>query len=79
MENHLFLYQNFIRDLDLFKNSLSKAVCDTYALESMIYLTAGIIDGYENADVDLETAIIKVCQYVGRNIELRGRTNFMDE
>lgn len=52
----------FVRDLDLFKNSLSKAVCDTYALESMIYLTAGIIDGYENADVDMETAIIKVRQ-----------------
>lgn len=42
------------------KYSLSKAVCDTYALESMIYLTAGLIDGYENADVDMESAIIKV-------------------
>ncbi|KAG4080220.1 hypothetical protein HA402_008291 [Bradysia odoriphaga] len=49
-----------LMELDLFKNSISKAVCDAYALESMIYLTAGIIDGYENADVDMESAIIKV-------------------
>ncbi|KAJ6640067.1 Complex I assembly factor ACAD9, mitochondrial [Pseudolycoriella hygida] len=49
-----------LMELDLFKNSLAKAVSDIYALESMIYLTAGIFDDYENADVDLETAVVKV-------------------
>lgn len=32
-----------------------------YAAESVTYLTAGIQDWYENQDVDIESAIVKVC------------------
>lgn len=32
----------------------------TYAMESMAYLTAGVIDLYEKPDVSLEAAIVKV-------------------
>lgn len=38
---------------------MSKLACDLYALESMIYLTAGIVDSYENPKIDLESAIVK--------------------
>lgn len=38
---------------------MSKVTCDLYALESMIYLTAGIVDSYEKPKIDLETAIVK--------------------
>lgn len=46
--------------MELLKEKLSKATCGAYALESMIYLTAGIHDDYESADIDVETAIIRV-------------------
>lgn len=46
--------------MDLIKNRLAKSVCDTYAIESMTYLTTGLIDRYENQDVDLEAAMLKV-------------------
>lgn len=29
-------------------------------MESMVYLTTGLIDSYENQDVEVESAIIKV-------------------
>ena len=32
----------------------------TYAMESMAYMTAGVLDLYEKADVSLEAAIVKV-------------------
>lgn len=32
----------------------------SYAIESMIYLTAGLLDNYENQDCELEAAIVKV-------------------
>lgn len=38
---------------------MAKIACDLYGLESMIYLTAGIIDRYDNPKVDFECAISK--------------------
>lgn len=59
--NHQIFKIKFISsDMDLIKNRLAKSVCDTYAIESMTYLTTGLIDGYENQDVDLEAAMLKV-------------------
>lgn len=52
--------------MELLKDKLSKATCVTYALESMIYLTAGITDDYEDADTDVETAIIRI--FAQRNL-----------
>ena len=46
--------------MELIKEKLAKATCSKYALESMIYLTTGIIDEYETPDVDVETSIIGV-------------------
>lgn len=39
---------------------LSKATLGVYAMESMIYLTAGIVDEFDKPDVVLESAITKV-------------------
>lgn len=52
--------------MELLKDKLSKAACATYALESMIYHTAGIIDAYESPDIDIETAIIRI--FAQRNL-----------
>lgn len=41
------------------RNTLAKLSCDIYGLESMIYLTTGIIDQYDNPKVDMESAITK--------------------
>lgn len=45
--------------MELLQKKVGEAVSSTYALESMIYLTAGLIDVYQDQDVELETAIIK--------------------
>lgn len=47
------------RDLRLVQYKFGDIVADLYALESMIYLTTGIIDQYDNPQVDLECAICK--------------------
>lgn len=39
---------------------LSRAHCAAYALESMVYLTTGVLDEYDDADVDVETAAMRV-------------------
>lgn len=46
--------------MEILQKILSEMVCSTYALESMIYLTAGLADVYDNQDVELESTIIKV-------------------
>jgi acyl-CoA dehydrogenase family member 9 len=38
----------------------AKTICAEYALESMIYLTAGMYDSYESQDLELEAAIVRV-------------------
>lgn len=49
-----------LAESELLKDRLSKAFSAVYALESMVYLTAGTMDEFEAADVDLETAIIRI-------------------
>lgn len=46
-------------EVDLLKNRFSRITCDIYAIESMIYLTAGLLDMYDGQDVTLECGIIK--------------------
>lgn len=46
-------------ELQLFRNKIGQIACDLYALESMIYHTAGIEDAYENPKIDVESAIVK--------------------
>lgn len=40
--------------------TIGKHASAIYALESMLYLTTGIMDKYDNTNIDLETAIFKV-------------------
>ncbi|CAO1353360.1 unnamed protein product [Diamesa serratosioi] len=48
-----------LRDIDLIKKRVGEMSCDVYALESMLYMTAGLRDIYDDQDTDLESAIIK--------------------
>jgi hypothetical protein len=47
------------KDIDTLKEKMGKLMASCYALESMIYLTAGLKDIYENQDLDVECGIIK--------------------
>lgn len=42
---------------------LAQIAAAVYSIESMLYMTAGIIDLYDNTDIDMETAAIKVNDY----------------
>lgn len=44
----------------LLRIDISKSASSTYSLESMLYMTAGLMDLYQNTNVDVETAIVKV-------------------
>lgn len=46
--------------MESIKNALARAACSIYATESMIYMTSSLPDLYENPDIDLETAALKV-------------------
>lgn len=47
------------KDIDTMKEKMGKLVATCYALESMVYLTAGLKDIYEDQDIDAECGIIK--------------------
>ncbi|XP_071440547.1 complex I assembly factor ACAD9, mitochondrial-like [Hetaerina americana] len=49
-----------LKDFGLIQEKFAKIACQIYAMESMAYLTAGIIDEYENPDIAAEAAIVKV-------------------
>ncbi|ALC41100.1 Egm [Drosophila busckii] len=48
-----------IQDLELTRVHLSQMMCSIYAMESMLYLTAGMLDEFAGQDVTLESAITK--------------------
>ncbi|XP_001360554.3 complex I assembly factor ACAD9, mitochondrial [Drosophila pseudoobscura] len=48
-----------IKDLEMTRVHLSRAMCSVYAMESMLYLTAGLLDEFQGQDVTLESAITK--------------------
>lgn len=51
------------------RENIGKIACNLYGLESMIYLTTGIIDQYDNPKVDLECMVTKAySQDILRNI-----------
>ncbi|XP_075227606.1 complex I assembly factor ACAD9, mitochondrial-like [Lycorma delicatula] len=45
---------------EYFKRQVGKIAVDLYALESMVYLTAGIKDAYDNAELSLEESVVKI-------------------
>ncbi|KAH8372616.1 hypothetical protein KR009_001036 [Drosophila setifemur] len=48
-----------LKELELTRVHLSRAMCSVYAMESMLYLTAGLLDEFRAQDVTLESAITK--------------------
>ncbi|XP_017038824.1 complex I assembly factor ACAD9, mitochondrial [Drosophila ficusphila] len=48
-----------LKDLELTRVHLSRAMCSVYAMESMLYMTAGLLDEFRAQDVTLESAITK--------------------
>lgn len=49
-----------------FKEKFAKMAISVYAMESMSYLTAHIMDDYLDPDMSIESAVIKVrCEFSG--------------
>ncbi|XP_034111451.1 complex I assembly factor ACAD9, mitochondrial [Drosophila albomicans] len=48
-----------LKDLELTRVQLSQATCSIYAMESMLYMTAGLLDEFAGQDVTLESSITK--------------------
>lgn len=48
-----------MKDVDTIKEQLGSLATSCYVLESMIYLTAGLIDIYEHQDVEIESAMVQ--------------------
>merc|ERR1712142_255606 len=46
--------------MGLIKEKFARMAVDVYAMESMAYLTAGMLDGYENAECSVEAAMVKI-------------------
>ena len=42
------------------QEKFARVALDVYAMESMTYMTAAIMDHYEEPDVSVESAIVKV-------------------
>lgn len=60
-----FLHRRGHNEAVTLRAAIGKYTCSIYALESMLYLTTGIMDKYDNSNVNLETAIFKVsCTYL---------------
>jgi acyl-CoA dehydrogenase family protein 9 len=53
-------FERSICEFQMIKERLCKVESRIYAMESMTYLTAGIVDGFEIPDVALESAITKI-------------------
>uniref|UniRef100_A0A8D8PX67 Acyl-CoA dehydrogenase family member 9, mitochondrial n=1 Tax=Cacopsylla melanoneura TaxID=428564 RepID=A0A8D8PX67_9HEMI len=52
--------QKYSSDFEATKIMLAKLTADIYALESMVYFTANLIDGYEDQDCEVEIAVLKL-------------------
>jgi acyl-CoA dehydrogenase family member 9 len=59
-----------MKDVDTIKEQLGALTCSYYALESMIYMTAGLIDIYEKQDVEI--AIQAMTDFVVRPLHAVG-------
>uniref|UniRef100_A0A2P2I242 Acyl-CoA dehydrogenase family member 9 n=1 Tax=Hirondellea gigas TaxID=1518452 RepID=A0A2P2I242_9CRUS len=53
-------FGNTLAQFGLIKQKFAEAAISIYAMESMAYLSAGIIDTYEEQDTAVEAAIVKV-------------------
>ncbi|XP_045608388.1 complex I assembly factor ACAD9, mitochondrial [Procambarus clarkii] len=53
-------FGSHLSDFALIKEKFARMSVATYAMESMAYLTAGVLDSQENADCSVEAALVKV-------------------
>ncbi|XP_059477432.1 complex I assembly factor ACAD9, mitochondrial-like [Neocloeon triangulifer] len=49
-----------LKEFGLIKEKVANLTLDVYAMESMAYMTAGMLDMYENPDCSMEAAMVKV-------------------
>ena len=49
----------------LLQEKFAKLAVVTYAMESMAYLTAGALDSYNDPDLSVEAAMVKVSKLEG--------------
>lgn len=56
--NQFYYSQN--TEMHALRLTMGKHATSIYALESMLYLTTGIMDKHNNTNIDLETAVFKV-------------------
>jgi len=49
-----------LKDFGMIQEKVAKLTLDVYAMESMAYMTAGMLDMYENPDCAMEAAMVKV-------------------
>ncbi|KDR19102.1 hypothetical protein L798_06335, partial [Zootermopsis nevadensis] len=74
-----------LAEFELIQEKFAKITCLTYAMESMAYLTAGMLDTYENPDCAVEAAIVKVfssegCWYgVSECLQILGGMGYMKD
>lgn len=54
------IQNNFYKDLDIMKEYLGRITARCYALESMVYMTAGLKDIYQDQDIDMECGAVKI-------------------
>lgn len=53
-------FGNYLSEFAMIKEKFGRMSANIYAMESMAYLTAGILDGQEDPDCSVEAAIVKV-------------------
>lgn len=58
--NNFIFTNSKINESTTLRTMVGKYTHSIYALESMLYLTTGIMDKYKNTNIDLESAIFKV-------------------
>jgi acyl-CoA dehydrogenase family protein 9 len=77
-------FQTRIADFEIIRSKFARMVVNTYALESMVYLTAGLVDR-GLADYSLEGACCKifgtesVWQSINDALQIAGGNGFMEE
>ncbi|XP_055681007.1 complex I assembly factor ACAD9, mitochondrial [Lutzomyia longipalpis] len=67
-----------LTEMDMLKNRFSRIICDTYAVESTMYLTAGLMDMYDGQDVTLECGIVKNLAAMALSRGICSATNHRD-
>ena len=53
-------FDKSLSEFTIIKERISDIDCRLYAMESMVYMTAGIIDSFEIADIGCESALTKI-------------------